>query len=461
MRILKDIFNFLILLRKISSEMILCFIAQKFNRKSLYLTSFFLAPISTIRFLIIARDLKLSVILNRLGPIYIKFGQTLSTRPDLIGSDIAQSLMSLQDKLDPFTEDEVKKIIKENFKENFDLVFKQFNYKPVAAASIAQVHKAVLHNGESVAVKLLRPNIKKIYERDISLLYSLARIGNIVFSHAKRLKLIEAVKVFEDSMKFELDLINEAAACSELQDNLSHDENVIIPKVYWDYTTHNVLVLEWINGVSIYNTKALEKLGLDKKELVKRFAITFLNQSFRDGFFHADLHPGNILVQENGNIAFVDFGIIGKLSDRDRLAMAEVLYCLLNKNYKRVAEIHVEIDFVPKDIDIMAFALACRAVTEPIIGKPTNQVFIGHLIESLLKITSEFGMKTQPQLILLQKTILVVEGIGKILAPEVNMWNLAEPWIKKWATKNLTYDAKIVKFFKEFLKNIDQKITEI
>lgn len=455
MRLIFDFISLLRLMRRLSSEKILCIIARNLTKTHIYFLSFIFAPIKTISFLVRAKShIKLDRAFKKLGPIFIKFGQTLSTRPDLIGAEISESLKSLQDSLDPFTTKEVNNILSRDLGERFNDIFSLFDYTPVAAASIAQVHKAQLKNGQDVAVKILRPNIGRFYKKDINLLYSLARIGNLILSKAKQLKLIEAVKIFEESMKFELNLVNEASACSQIYDNMADDENIVIPKVYWDYTTKNILVLEWIDGVSIYNSKDIEELNLSKKEITKKLAISFLNQSFRDGFFHADLHPGNILVRKDGKIAFIDFGIIGKLSDRDRIAMAEVLYCLLNKNYKRVAEIHVEIGFIPKDTDIVGFALACRAATEPIIGKPTNDISIGHLVENLFKIISDFGMQTQPQLILLQKNILLVEGIGKILAPEVNMWNLAEPWVKKWASKNLTYDAKIIKFIQQSIKKI-------
>jgi ubiquinone biosynthesis protein len=461
MRNLFDAIRIILFFKKLSQLGSIIHVAKRSKLKILYLASFVFSPINTIKYIFNPSSLPdVSTIFKKLGPIYIKFGQTLSTRQDLIGIDLSENLKTLQDKIEPMKGKDLDEVIKRGFGTNLENIFSELDKTPIASASVAQVHKAILKDGSKVAVKILKTGIKEQYQDDIKNLYILSRIANKIFLKSSRLRLLDAVRVFENMMKFELDLKNEAAAASELKDNLKDDKDVFIPKIYWDYTSAEILVLEWIEGTSIYDTKRLDEFSIDKKELAKKLAITFLNQSFRDGFFHADLHPGNILVLKDGRIAFIDFGIMGKLSDRDRLAMAEVLYCLLSRNYKRVAEIHVEIGFVPKDTDIQDFALATRAITEPIIGKPTSEVYIGHLVESLFKMTADFGMITQPQLIQLQKTILVVEGIGKILAADVNMWNLAEPWIRKWAAKNLGFDAKIAKFIKHKIEEYRNLISK-
>lgn len=459
MKYIFDLISLIRFTRKSSYLGLLFLAAKKSNIKFIYLISFIFAPFVTLYyFLNPKKEINLGDGLKKLGPIFIKFGQGLSSRPDIIGEDIANTLGHLQDKLEPFATSIARQIIEQEHNQKLEDIFENFSEKAVAAASVAQVHKATLKNGKKVAVKILRPNISKIYKQDIQLLYSIARICNSLFLNAKKVKLKEAVAIFEKTMKFELDLKNEAAACSEMYDNAIKDDDVIIPEVYWEYSTSKVLVLEWLEGFSIYDDAKIEKYGIVKEELTKKLAIIFLNQAFRDGYFHADLHPGNIFVQKNGKIALVDFGIVGRLSDRDRFSMAEVLHSFINRDYKRVAEIHVEIGFVPKDTNIMDFALACRAAAEPIIGKPINKVSIGHLLESLFRIVSDFGMETQPQLILLQKTIILVEGIGQMLDPNVNIWKLSEPWMKKWATKNISLDAKIYRLVKKVIKEIVQNI---
>ncbi len=453
-----NIFSLFIFLGKSAASGLIYFVAKRSGRKILYFTSFIIAPLSTIRFYFQKKKIDLSKILQDLGPIFIKFGQTLSTRPDLIGKEFADSLSHLQDELEPFSSKIAIEIIESEIGGKIDEIFADFDEKPVAAASIAQVHKARLKNGSDVAVKILRPGIRKLYEKDINLLYLLARMHKVIFGYKKKLKLFEVVKIFEKSMKFELNLKNEAAACSEFYDNFKTDENIVIPRTYWDYCTSTIFVMEWIEGISIYDCAQLEKYNLDKKEIVKKLAICFFNQAYRDGYFHADLHPGNIFVQKDGKIALVDFGIVGRLEERDRIAIAEILHGFINRNYKRVAEIHIAVGYVAKDTNLMEFSLACRMIAEPIVGKPANKISIGKLLENLFEITEDYGMEIQPRLLLLQKTMAVLEGISQSLDAEVNMWNLAEPWIKEWATKNITLDAKLLRLAKLFLKDLENKL---
>ncbi len=397
---------------------------------------------------------RLAGLFQSLGPIYIKFGQTLSTRPDLIGTEVADSLKYLQDKLPPFSYRIVKAMIEERFGQKLSDLFDSFDDTPVAAASIAQVHKAKLKSGEIVAVKILRPNIAQKYEEDIAFLEYGAEVITRFLKKAKRLRPKEVMSVFRQSMNLELNLRSEAAAASRILDNFANDSSLHIPRIYWNLTHDDIITLEWIDGVSIYDREAIKKLGFDPKDIAAKIAVIFFNQAYRDGFFHADLHPGNILVCPNGKVALVDFGIIGILAEDDRLAIAEILYAFLKRDYKLVAEVHHRVGYIPKDTNLEYFAQSCRAVAEPIIGIAIKNISIGNLLAQLFKVTEEYGMETQPQLLLLQKTMVVVEGIGQSLDEDINMWLLAEPWIKKWAAKNLSPEAKLLRMIKKILNKL-------
>lgn len=403
---------------------------------------------------------RLSDCLKALGPIYIKFGQTLSTRPDLIGPDIAQSLQSLQDKLVPFDGEVAKEMILKSLGKDVAELFSIFEDLPVAAASISQVHKAQLKSGEWVAIKILRPNIHHTYDRDIRLLYFFALFATKFLIKFKRLRPVAVIDVFNNTMKFELDLRLEAAAASELLDNLKNDTNIYIPKVYWALTSEYILATEWLDGISIYDRPRLIEHGIDLSLVAQRFIIMFFNQVYRDGFFHADLHPGNILVQQDARLVLLDFGIMGRLSDKDRLAIAESLFGFLSRDYQLVAKVHLRAGYIPPNTDLNLFAQSCRAVTEPITGLPIKDISIGKLLTQLFKITEDFGMEVQPQLLLLQKTIVVVEGVGHQLDPELNMWSLIEPWVKKWAIKNLSPEAKILRVIKHLLGEISERFNQ-
>ena len=387
---------------------------------------------------------------KELGPIYIKFGQILSTRPDIIGLDIAKQLEDLQDKLPPSDFTQIESILKKEFGD-IDQHFKSFNKKAVSAASIAEVFKAKLKTGEVVAVKVIKPGICKKYKQDITLFKFFAKIINYIFFALRRFNLQEIVSVLEKAMEIELNLNFEAAACSEIADN-NIEEDIIIPKIYWELTSSNILVLEWIDGVSIKEINSLK--NIDKKELAQRIALCFFNQAFRYGFFHADLHPGNILITKEGKIALIDFGITCRLAEKDRMAVASIFHGFFARDYKKVADIHVEVGYVPEGTDIGLFSLACRSVGEPIIGMPVHQISIGKLLGDLFYINNLFQMEIQPQLILLQKNMVMVEGMGVILDNNINMWNLIEPWIKSWAVHNITPEAKFIKAVKKRLKEI-------
>lgn len=388
---------------------------------------------------------RLASCLESLGPIYVKFGQTLSTRPDLIGHKIAESLQYLQNNLQAFDYKIAQKTMQSEFGMDWHALFTFFDTQPVAAASISQVYKAYLTSGEAVAVKILRPHIHEKYNNDIKLLYFFAKLLPKLFKKFKRLKIIEVVDLFRATMTVELDLRLEAAAMSEMSDNFKNDASVYVPRIYWNMTTHVVMTTEWIDGISIYDKKGLIAAGFELSQISRKIAVLFFNQAYRDGFFHADLHPGNILVKKDYSIVLLDFGIMGRLSDRDRLAIAEILFAFLNRDYKNVANIHLQAGYIPKNSNIELFAQTCRAISEPIMGRPAKEIFIGALLAQLFKVTEDFGMETQPQLLLLQKTMVMVEGIGSSLDSELNMWLLAQDWIKNWAAKNISPEAKLLR----------------
>lgn len=396
--------------------------------------------------------------LIELGPFYIKLGQSISTRPDLVGYSIASELEKLQDKVTSFEVKQVAAIIEKDLGGKIEQLFESFDLRPIAAASIAQVHKATLHSGEIVAVKILRPKIRKICSKELNIQMSIAKFITRISSKSKRLRLIEVVKTFENVVKLELDLRMEGAACCEMSENFKNDPSVKIPKVYWDHTSINILTTEWIDGISIYDTTKIQENNLNLNDIAEKIAILFFNQAYRDGYFHADMHPGNIFVMKDGTIALVDFGIMGRLPHKDRMAIAQILRGFINKDYDYIAHIHAQAGYIPQDTDLKLFAQACRSIGEPIVGKAINEISVAKLLLHLFKITEDFTMQTQPQLLLLQKTTVTIEGLGKRLNPQLNMWQLAEPWIRKWANRNLTPEAQAIKIAKYFIKEITKKI---
>ena len=391
---------------------------------------------------------KLKNALVELGPIYIKFGQLLSTRPDIVGAEIAQDLGELQDKLPQSKFSDVEKTLIEAFGKDWEKNFIEFGRDSVSSASIAEVYKARLENGDYVAVKILKPGIEEKYQKDIYLFKFCAKLVDKLSNKFLRFNLQEIVKILESGMKIEVNLQFEAAACAEISDHNTSDD-IIIPKIYWQLTSSKILVLQWIDGSPI---KEIDKLNsLDRKSLAQKIALCFFNQSFKYGFFHADLHPGNILITKDGKIALIDFGITSRLSEKDRFAVAAILYGFLSKKYEYIADLHLEVGYIPSNTDLGLFSLGCRSIGEKIVGLPANQISIGKLLGDLFYINNFFQMELQPQLLLLQKNMLMVEGIGKMLDDDINMWNLIEPWIKAWSIKNITPEAKVIRALKKLV----------
>jgi ubiquinone biosynthesis protein len=386
---------------------------------------------------------RLSKALEELGPTFIKLGQALSTRPDLVGEQVAEDLSDLQDRLPPFPAEQARAIIEAELGKPIEDLYLGFDDQPVAAASIAQVHFAVTTEGEDVAVKVLRPGVELRFARDIALFTWLATWAERLFPKWRRLRLVDSVKAFEDSVVLEMDLRFEAAAAAEMRENFEGDEGFTIPLIDWQRTAKRVLTLERIEGISIDEVDAIAAAGFDLEKVTEQAADAFFNMVFRDGFFHADLHPGNLFLGPDGRLVAVDFGITGRVDEQTRRFLGEMLLGFLNGDYRKVAEVHFQAGFVPADQSIDNFTQACRSIAEPILGKPTHEISVARLLGQLFQVTETFSMETQPQLLLLQKSMLVAEGVGRRLNPKVNMWQLARPLIEQWMVANLGPQAKI------------------
>ena len=381
---------------------------------------------------------RLTQALKELGPTFIKFGQALSTRSDLLGDETTQHLSTLRDDLAPFNSLDVRQIIEKELNGKTEDFFSNFTWEPVAAASIAQVHFATTNEGKEVAVKVLRPDIEKAFEKDISLLRWLAGILDSTQPKMRRLQLLEVVNTFEETVLLEMDLRLEGAAADELRENFIHEPYFQVPKVFWKLTSQRVLTTERINGIAIDRRETIMKACHDPDIILTRAAAALFKQIFRDGFFHADQHPGNLFVGEKGEIIAVDFGIMGRLDSKTRKYLAEMLISFLNRDYTRVAELHFEAGYVPNEKSLKAFTQACRSIAEPILDKSQNEISIAKLLAQLFQVTKTFNMQTQPQLLLLQKTMLTAEGVGRVLCPNANMWLLAQPLIDDWVNTNIS-----------------------
>ena len=388
------------------------------------------------------RSERLSRAIPALGPSYIKLGQFLATRPDVVGPNLAGALGSLRDRLPPFPEEQAKKELETAFGKPWTAVYSQFG-PPVAAASIAQVHKAfVPSNGalHAVAVKILRPGIEKRFERDLKSFYFAARAAERFSPQSRRLRPVAAVDTLAQSVLLEMDLRLEAAAISEMAGNIAkaEDRDFRVPKVDWERTARRVMTLEWIDGIPLTDLAAIEASGLDRKALGLNVIRSFLKHAIRDGFFHADMHQGNLFADpRDGALIAVDFGIMGRIGRNERRFLAEILYGFIVKDYRRIAEVHFEAGYVPATQDVAAFAQALRAVGEPIMGRPAAEISMARLLTQLFEVTDLFQMRMRPELLLLQKTMVVVEGVARSLDPSINMWNAAEPVVRAWIEEQL------------------------
>jgi len=377
---------------------------------------------------------RLSNSLQSMGTTFIKLGQFLATRPDIIGEDLSKQLETLQDKLPPFPLAEAKNIIKK------DLGDQMFNSiinisEPVAAASIAQVHKAQIDdNGtiKDVAVKILRPQIKKIFNDEIDALMFFAFVVESLIKKTKRLKLVEVTFLLKQITNHEMDLRFEAAAANEYAENTKNDLGFNVPNIYWNFTSENVMTLDWIEGNSIRETEILQNQNIDTNKIATDIIQHFLRHAVRDGFFHADMHQGNIFVDKNGQIIPIDFGIMGRLDKLNKRFLAEILYGFIQRDYKKVAEVHLAAGLVPKNVPVDELAQALRSIGEPIFGQTVKDISGGKLLKQLFDVTEKFNMQTQPQLLLLQKTMVVVEGVARKLNPNTNIWETSKPVLENW-----------------------------
>lgn len=386
---------------------------------------------------------RISAALTDLGPAFVKLGQALSVRPDIVGDALADDLRSLQDQLPPFDGHLARQAVKAELGRPVEEMFASFDADPVAAASIAQVHRAKLGDGRDVAVKVLRPGIESAFARDLDLARWAARKIESARPELRRLKPVEAIDTIIRSVEIEMDLRFEAAAADELRENFSDEPRFSVPDVDWAHTGRRVMTTEWIDATPV-NELDLEKLPPgDAEDIVANFAKIFFLQVFRDGFFHADLHPGNMFIDDDGVFHAIDFGIMGRLDKRTRQYLAEMLHGFLTGNYQQVAAVHIRAGYVPADQSVDEFAQAARSIAEPILGLPLGEISLARLLAQLFGITEKFQMEAQPQLLLLQKTMLVAEGVGRRLCPDVNMWELARPLIEDWMMENMGPEARM------------------
>ncbi|WP_298015984.1 2-polyprenylphenol 6-hydroxylase [uncultured Parasphingopyxis sp.] len=387
--------------------------------------------------------------LEAIGPAAIKLGQTLATRPDLVGENAARDLMRLQDTLPPVPFDKIEQEIRKAFQRPIEELFSSIDPDPVGAASIAQVHKAVTADGRTVAVKVLRPGVEREFARAIETYEWAAAQVESMGGELARLRPRLTIETFKRWTARELDLRREAASASELAEGMEAEPEFVIPEIDWQRTAGRVLTLEWIDGIKIADHDALDAAGHDRKHLAATLVHAFLRQAISEGFFHADLHQGNLFVRPDGKIAAIDFGIMGRIDRRARLWLAEILYGLITGNYKRVAEIHFEAGYVPSHHNLAEFTTALRAVGEPIRGLPVKDISIGHMLDGLFAITRDFEMPTQPHLLLLQKTMVMIEGVATSLDPDINMWETAKPFVGEWLRSELGPEAAIADRLRE------------
>ncbi|WP_426167949.1 ubiquinone biosynthesis regulatory protein kinase UbiB [Pseudoduganella sp. R-34] len=398
-------------------------------------TVFFWRDLST------PRAVRLRRALEELGPIFVKFGQVLSTRSDLFPLDIVAELSKLQDRVPPFDSDLAIRMIEESLGAHPDELFARFERVPVASASIAQVHFAALKDGTQVAVKVLRPGMKKLIDEDVALMHIAANFINRVWADSKRLKIQEVVQEFDKYLHDELDLMREAANASQLRRNFAESKLLLVPEMYWDYCSSNVIVMERMHGIPVSQIDRLIEAGVDLKKLSSDGVEIFFTQVFRDGFFHADMHPGNILVsiepESFGRYIALDFGIVGTLNDYDKDYLSQNFLAFFRRDYKRVAEAHIESGWAPKETRVDELEAAVRACCEPIFDRPLKDISFGQVLLRLFQTSRRFNVEVQPQLVLLQKTLLNIEGLGRQLDPDLDLWKTAKPYLERWMAEQV------------------------
>jgi len=419
-----------------------------------------LLPWNWLRRIDAPRGERIRLALEDLGPIFVKFGQILSTRRDLLPDDIADELALLQDNVPAFSISQSRNIIETAYKDKIENVFATFTDEPLASASIAQVHSATLPNGDEVIVKVLRPDVEKIIRRDLVLLDYLARLAERFWADGKRLRPREVVDDYKHTILDELDLMREAANSSQLKRNFEDSDELYVPEVYWPLTRKNVMVMERIHGHPVSDIASLKQHGIDLKKLSERGVEIFFTQVFKHNFFHADMHPGNVFVSDTGQYIAVDFGIMGTLSHDDQRYLAENFLAFFNRDYHRVAELHVESGWVPKTTRIEEFESAIRSVCEPIFERPLKDISFGNLLLRLFQTARRFDMPVQPQLVLLQKTLLNIEGLGRQLYPELDLWQTAKPFLERWMNEHIGWRG-LVKSLKQNAPLMAEKLPEL
>ena len=401
----------------------------------------------------LARGVRIRLALEELGPVFVKLGQMLSTRRDLLPDDIGDELAILQDQVPPFPGEEAKTVIETALGSSVDYLFSEFEIEPLASASVAQVHGAIMHSGEDVIVKVLRPGIDKIIDRDISLMYMLAEMAAMGLPDGKRMRPREVVTEYDHTIHNELNLIAEASNAVVFKNNFKDSEILYIPEIYWDHTRQNVMVMERISGIPIRDVSAMNDIGMDMKLLAEHAVEIFYTQLFKHNFFHADMHPGNIFVSPD-NPAFpkflsVDFGIVGSLTDEDLHYLGENMLAFFRSDFKRVAQLHVDSGWVPANTRVSEFESAIRAVCGPIFEKPLAEISFGNVLLQLFQTARRFEMEVQPQLVLLQKTLLNIEGLGRQLYPELDLWATAKPFLEEWVLERRGPKAMAKKFVEQ------------
>lgn len=389
------------------------------------------------------RAVRIRQALEELGPIFVKFGQILSTRRDLMPADIADELARLQDHVPPFPGEVARAIVEKAYGKPVDQVFLSFDEQPLASASIAQVHVARLPDGRDVIVKVVRPGIEKIIRRDVGLLYIIAELAERYSADARRLRPLDVVQEYEKTIIDELDLQREAASASQLRRNFAESGLLYVPEVYWPGCRANVMVMERISGIPVSDIDALRAAGVDLKQLSERGVEIFFTQVFSHNFFHADMHPGNIFVSSEGQYIAVDFGIMGSLSQADKRYLAENFLAFFQRDYRRVAELHVNAGWVPSSTRVEEFEAAIRTVCEPIFERPLSEISFGRLLIRLFQTARRFNMEVQPQLVLLQKTLLNIEGLGRQLYPDLDLWTTAKPFLERWMKSQMGWENTV------------------